>query len=98
MKFLDAVFWILVVYVIYFAIVIVYDLFFKRNFKKHENAIEEITVLRPHEDTPHMVDYQSYLPSTENQTVFNFSNEVKQGEVQLESDSHSGGSFFQKKK
>jgi hypothetical protein len=46
MRFLDAIFWILLLYCIYYVIIILYDNFVKRTVND-VTGVQEITVLKP---------------------------------------------------
>jgi len=60
MSFSNAVFWILVIYAVYYSLLFITDVFFRRN-KKEVSAVQVISVPKP-ADQPKYVDSSYYLP------------------------------------
>ena len=92
MSFLDLVFWILVIYVVYYSLLFITDAFLRRN-KNNVSAIQVIKVHKP-VDQPVFVEYSNYAPKN---VLSEKSNEPD--ELSDTDDSNEGrGSLIEKKK
>jgi hypothetical protein len=90
MRFLDALFWIIVIYIIYYGIVILYDAVMKRSVKDI-TGVQEFTVVRP-DDTPTQVRDESKFIPTPVSVVSDT------GKTLADEESDGSGSIAEKKK
>ncbi|MDR0231583.1 MAG: hypothetical protein LBI82_05630 [Dysgonamonadaceae bacterium] len=94
MKFFDLVKWILVIYVVYFTLVFLYDYFLKWKFKKTAGD-GGFTVVTPESYDSEAIDYRDYIPGNDKTSdTLTFEQEMQ---LELESGKDSGGTFSKKK-